>query len=68
MTFEEWSGPCEHKSKDDDKFCLGQHPIYVRVCSRNNCPRIDEFTADLEAAEYDTYLEDKLQREQEKRV
>ena len=66
MTFEEWSKPCVHKNIINNILCDGQHPIYVRVCNVNNCPRAEEFAADIEATEYEMYLEDKMQLKQEK--
>ena len=58
MTFEDWSKDCEHKDSTD-VYCFMLEEGY---CAEDNCPRYDEYIADLEAHQYDSYLEHQLHR------
>jgi len=56
MDFESWSKDCEELE------------CPARECSDDWCPRYDDFIADLEAHEYQSFLESKLDKRREKEV
>ena len=63
MTFQRWSKTCGAK---DGIYCWMSNPHMA--CEESDCPRLDEYIADLEASEYSAHLEDKLDRERERQV
>lgn len=62
MIFEDWSKDCDCL---DGIYCRGDRCTYE--CDEDNCPRYDEFTADLEAHEYSVHLEHRMEQKMEKR-
>ena len=59
MTFNDWSAPCRHRdSEESDCYYFARDVIN---CAENNCPRYDEYCADVEADAYEAHLLDKMQ-------
>ena len=64
MDFESWSKDCEYIDHPEEGCCL----INAGLCSEEECPKSEEYTADLEAHEYQSFLESKLDKRREKEV
>ena len=56
LTFNDWSRGC-YIDMPERVCSRGEGDTH---CDEDNCPRYDEFTADVEADAYDSYMDAKL--------